>query len=192
MIRFLIIYSSRHGQTRKIASYLGEQIKGLGYAIAVIDCDDYGMYINVGSFDAIVVGAPIYTAGYPKSIRRWIKQHVDALSAKPSAFFSVGLGLLQTDPRLKEEERQVVREFLEWTTWQPNTWTIFSGAIAYTKYGWLTKRLMARFAKKADLSIDMSNDHEYTNWREVARFAENFIDLATAEIQFSRPFKSAN
>ena len=55
---------------------------------------------------------------------------------------------------------------------------MFSGALLYTQYGFLKRRLMKRIAgdKPGDLGTDVSRDYVYTEWDGVTRFAEDFLD----------------
>jgi hypothetical protein len=57
-----------------------------------------------------------------------------------------------------------------------------AGALKYTRYGWLKRRVMRYIAGKAGGSTDTSRDHEYTDWEDLRVFAES---LAT------EPAKSA-
>ena len=51
-----------------------------------------------------------------------------------------------------------------------------AGALAYTRYGFLTRFFMRRIAKKEGGPTDTSRDHELTDWGMVARFANGMGD----------------
>ena len=71
------------------------------------------------------------------------------------------------------KEHTLALELLTETGWRPGQVTILAGRLAYTKYGWLMRWVMKRIARKAALAIDTSRDHEYTNWDEVGRLADD-------------------
>jgi menaquinone-dependent protoporphyrinogen oxidase len=54
---------------------------------------------------------------------------------------------------------------------------LFGGALCYRQYGFLKRLMMKRIVrdKPGNLSTDTSRDHEYTDWDEVKRFAEDFL-----------------
>ena len=56
----------------------------------------------------------------------------------------------------------------------------FAGAIKYTQYGFITRWIMRRIAKKEGGDTDTSRDHEYTDWVQVTRFAEKFLKKVDA------------
>jgi len=53
---------------------------------------------------------------------------------------------------------------------------IFAGALPYTRYHFFLRWVMKRIATMAGRDTDTSRDYEYTDWDEVARFAEEFAD----------------
>ena len=72
----------------------------------------------------------------------------------------------------------LVEKFFGDTGWHPRHWTIFAGALAYTKYNWFTRWVMKRIAQKAGGDTDTSRDHEYTNWPDVRNFAREVASEA--------------
>jgi len=56
---------------------------------------------------------------------------------------------------------------------------MFAGSLAYTKYGWVKRRMVAAVANEGGLATDTSHDREYTDWKAVARFAAEVQAVAT-------------
>src|SRR5215203_2073253 len=76
-----------------------------------------------------------------------------------------------------ENTRAYVENFEQETGWPPAHVGFFSGALLYRQYGFL-KRLMTKrivHSKPGNLNLDTSHDHEYTEWHEIKRFAEDFL-----------------
>ena len=75
-------------------------------------------------------------------------------------------------PADRHAAQQLGRTFAAGTGWQPRQVVALGGRLAYTNYGWLMRWVIKRIAKRGGLSTDTSQDHEYTDWTQVARLAE--------------------
>lgn len=184
MGRLLILYASKHGQTGKIASFLGNELKNMGHTVDVLNCRHVSKYLRAENYDGVVIGAPVYSHRYPRSIQKWVRVHSHLLNKMPAAFFTVCLASLREDPNAHHEIMAIEDEFFRKTRWHPKRSTAFLGALSYSKYSWLVRRMMQAIARRAGGETDVSHDYEYTNWREVRRFAHEFVqDLGAARIQ---------
>lgn len=181
MPKVLIVYGSSYGQTAKISNYISNELKKLKHDVDIYNSLGVPQSVNPEDYDAIIIGASVMAKGYQKSLKKWVKQNAQVLSKKPSAFFSVCLGILQDEEVVKQQEIKIVKDFLFWSNWQPQTWTIFAGSLLYTQYNWFTKRIMRYISKKAGGETDIFQNYEYTNWNEVANFARTFVS------QISKP-----
>ncbi len=54
----------------------------------------------------------------------------------------------------------------------------FAGALRYSEYGWMMKRVMKSIARREGNDTDTSRDHEYTDWPAVDRFANDVAVMA--------------
>lgn len=63
-------------------------------------------------------------------------------------------------------------DFFLKTNWRPDRWTIFAGALPYSKYSWIKKRVMKAIVAVAGGDTDTSRDYEYTDWNEVKEFVK--------------------
>jgi menaquinone-dependent protoporphyrinogen oxidase len=64
-----------------------------------------------------------------------------------------------------------------------------AGALLFTKYGWLKRRIMRHMARKAGMETDIRRDYEFTNWADLEVFAKGF--LWTAKLCAPRPAQIA-
>lgn len=175
MKKILIVYSSHDGQTHKIAQAVGNELQSQGLAVYIIEAGKIAAQNHVETYDGYIVGAPVRAGRYSRPLSKWVKSHSDLLSSKPSAFFSVCLGILEEkNPKARANVQRIATEFLDWSGWKPSMWRIFAGALMYSKYGWLTKLVMKSISKKAGGGTDTNRDYEYTNWNEVKVFANQF------------------
>jgi menaquinone-dependent protoporphyrinogen oxidase len=180
MGKYLLVYESKYGQTAKIAGAIAEEVRKIGHAA---DLKDLGSESELRGpalqqYDATIVGAPVYQASVPKKLRRWVSENAGTLKLKPSAFYSVCLGILEKDnPSTQAAEQKILTDFFAAVGWRPNESTIFPGALLYRKYNWLMRQIMKAIVKKAGGDTDTSRNYEYTDWDEVRRFARNFVKL---------------
>ena len=86
----------------------------------------------------------------------------------PTAFISVCLGVLQPDLAVQRDVKANIDRFLTSTRWRPLVIKSVAGAVLYTRYGWLKRRLMRRIAGKAGGGTDISRDYDYTDWADLA------------------------
>jgi menaquinone-dependent protoporphyrinogen oxidase len=127
-------------------------------------------------FDAVILGGSIHMGNYPRYLKNFVIAYKDWLNQVPSAFFTVCMAIHSKNEAEQNAARTFGSKFSNATNWQPNLMETFAGAIKYTQYGFITRKIMQYIAKKEGGSTDTSNDHEYTDWDAVRRFTEKFID----------------
>lgn len=178
MSRICIPYATSEGQTERIAEYIADLVRQHGHEAEPMDIRESGG-VDLGGYDAIVVGASIHRGKHDKHVAEFVEKNLDTLERVPSAFFSVSLA---AHGDTGEAERYL-EEFEQATTWRPVRVALFSGALLYTQYGFVTRHLMKRIAgsKPGELGTDTSRDYVYTEWDGVRRFTEDFLSQVAPE-----------
>lgn len=171
MAKILIVFGTQHGQTRKIAQAIGQELRSGGHAVHELDCREAPDRYRPGDYALTLIGGPVIAGGYPRELKRWVKSNARALNQENTLFFSVCLGILQKDPAVRADLNRIADGFFSETGWKPKSWRPFAGALHYTRYGWVTKILMRRIARKAGGGTDVRRDYEYTDWDEVRDYA---------------------
>jgi len=177
MSRILVLYGTTDGHTAKVAARLGDALRSRALAVDVVLAGRDRTIPRADDYAAVVVAASVHAGGYQRRVRRWVCEQAPALAARPTAFVSVCLGVLQRDPSVDRELASIMGRFLEATGWRPTTTKVVAGALLYTQYNWLKRRIMKRIVAKAKGDIDTSRDYEYTDWAEVEAFAREFATL---------------
>ncbi len=172
--RVLVAFHSSEGQTAKIAEHIGDILTLRGAVPDVADADADPSPVG---YDGIVVGDSIHVGHHSRSLVQWLERHRDELGDRPSALFQVSLVSANTDAEHTAVARQLADELCAETGFDPDGVALFAGALAYTKYGWLTRRMLRSIAAKEGGSTDTSRDHEYTDWADVEHFANDFALL---------------
>jgi len=184
--RMLIVYGSSHGQTAKIAERIGEVLRLEGCDSTVVDADAMPIRLDLGRYDAVLVGASIIRSGHQRSVRDFLRTHAQALRALPTGFFSVSGSAASADPAVRAEATRLMEEFLAEQQFEPELRATFGGAIAYTRYNPLLRWMMKRISEKEGGPTDTSRDHELTDWTAVERFARQAEALPTSPLAAHR------
>jgi menaquinone-dependent protoporphyrinogen oxidase len=178
MPRLLVLYGTTDGQTARISHTIADRLRAGGHIVELVDARDDPP--DPTDYDAIIVAASVHGGRYQRPVVRWVRSHAPVLAARPTAFVSVCLGILQTEPAVRQELDAIVEHFRRSTGWHPSETRIVAGALLYTKYGWLKRWIMKRIAGKAGGGTDTTRDYEYTDWVEVRDFADRFGERVRA------------
>ena len=173
----LIVYSSRNGQTGKVARRIAAAIRDQGHLPEIADAEYLPKDLDLSEYGAVIVGSPVIGAGYRRPVVRFVQRHRAALARLPSAFFSVGLAMLSRTSDGRAQTMRVVEKLLAKTGWRPEQVELVAGALPYTQYGPLTRWVMRRIASKEGGDTDVTRDYEYTDWAAVDRFAARFASM---------------
>jgi menaquinone-dependent protoporphyrinogen oxidase len=179
-MKCLVIFSSKYGQTEKIATRIADNLRSSGVEVDVQPAETVGKSKHLSDYDLVVVGSPIYFGKHLRTVSQFISENLATLNHKTSAFFSVSLSA-SGNPKQQSDASRAVDAFLEERGWIPKTTTSFGGALPYRKYGWLTRMLMKWISSREGGSTDTSRDHEYTDLNEVDAFAKELLTIAAAD-----------
>ena len=162
----LIVYASVEGHTERIAQRIAELLRQRGSRVDVMPA---AAALELSPLAGLIVGASVHYGRHPASLARLLRQEASNLKAAKSAFFSVSLGAKQ----------HYATRFLRSTGWQPQLTAVFPGALQYSKYGPIKRRVVQAFAMVGGHDTDTSRDYDYTDWKAVERFASAFAALVT-------------
>ncbi len=96
MTKCLVVFGSKYGSTAEVAQAIAD---GLG-----ADSADAASQPDVGSYDVIVIGSPIYAGDYLNSVVRFIRKNKNSLERLKIAAFITAAADMQLDPGLTGEE----------------------------------------------------------------------------------------
>jgi len=175
MSRLLVLFGTTDGHTRKIAWAIADAVESVGCFVDVLDAGLSGRERGAEPYSGVIVAASLHARGYQRAVERWVRRNALALGRRPTAFVSVCLGILEKNPATRHDLDEIVRTFQWKTGWRPDAVRIVAGALPYTRYGWLKKRVMRRIAAKAGGGTDMTRDYDYTDWAALRIFAQDFV-----------------
>lgn len=172
--RILVVFTTAHGQTRKIATHMAKSFTDDGFGAVLADLERVSDPLRTDDLDGVVVAGPVRFGRHPGGLRRFARRNRDALHGTESAFVSVSGAAMSDAPEALEEARAYAESFLERTGWTPDATLCVGGALAYTRYDPVTRWVMRAISRRNGLPTDTSRDHERTDWEDVDRFVEDF------------------
>lgn len=178
MKRILILYATREGQTEKVATQIATHLKNAGANVQLVNAQDRAATeaIDLDVFDQLVFGASMHAGGLEKELVDFINGHKEQIELRVRSFFLVLLSAATRDSKLQTEWLESARKKMAEQLLVPFEGAeMIAGALRYSKYPLPLKWLMRRIAKKAGEASDTSKDYEYTDWKQVERYAEKLI-----------------
>lgn len=175
-MRILIIYGTVEGQTRKIARFMEDHLQSLGHAVTCCNAIDEPPAPD--GFDRVILGGPLHAGHYPSALRHYATRNAAALNAMDSALFTVCLHTVPGTEEALKEVQEIARGFTDSCDWKPRRSAVIAGALKYLEYDFFKRFMMKIIVKSQGGSTDTSQDHEYTDWAQVKRFAEEVVAVS--------------
>lgn len=173
MSRILLLYASVEGQTTLIAERIAKVLRAAAHSVELLPADSNPSRLDPAAYDGVIIGASIHYGHHPACLRKLVARQRGALGARPNAFFSVSLSAGGPRPKPAAAQRYIDK-FLRKTGWQPQQVASFAGAVKYSVYGPIKRRVMIVFVGLGGGETDTSRDYEYTDWPAAERFAGEF------------------
>ena len=139
-------------------------------------------------FDGVVLGDSIHTGRHSRALTRYLEAHRGALAHRPTALFQVSLTSANPDVEHTATAQKLIHDLMERTGCDPDLVGLFAGALVYTRYGWMKRRIMRSISRKERGDTDLTRDYEYTDWAAVEQFAH---DVGTL-VHSTRPAGTAS
>jgi menaquinone-dependent protoporphyrinogen oxidase len=183
-MRAAILYATREGQTRRVATRIADGLKLRGIKVDTFNVraavpDDWSGY------SAACVAASVHRGHHEPEIIEMVKAHRAELERLDASFVSVTLSeagvedLHRSDAirqRARADVRRMLDVFVEETGWRPARMFPVAGALTYSKYNFLVRFIMKRIARKEGAPTDTSRDYEFTDWQAVDGFARELAE----------------
>jgi menaquinone-dependent protoporphyrinogen oxidase len=173
MSRILLLYATMEGQTELIAERIAHTLRELGHGVEMLPADMAKPEADPAAYDGVMVGASIHYGHHPAYLHKLIRRYRDVLASRPCGFFSVSLSAGGPRPKPWAAQRYLDK-FQRKTGWQPQLIASFAGALRYSVYGPIKRRVMIVFMTLGGGETDTSRDYEYTDWDAVKHFAEAY------------------
>ena len=169
MTKYLFLYSTTDGHTKKICEYIGNILKQQNHEIKI---KPISLELKKPSeYDAIILGASIRYGKHQKSVFNFISKHKDLLETKKSAFFSVNV-VARKSEKNSPNTNPYMKKFLKTSRWTPNKLGVFAGKVDYPSYKFFDKYIIRMIMWITKGPTDISQSYEFTDWKVVENFAK--------------------
>jgi menaquinone-dependent protoporphyrinogen oxidase len=169
MTKYLFLYSTTDGHTKRICEYIGNILKQQNHEIKI---EPISLELKkLSEYDAIILGASIRYGKHQKSVFNFINKHKDLLETKKSAFFSVNV-VARKSEKNSPNTNPYMKKFLKTSSWQPNKLGVFAGRVDYPSYKFFDKYIIKIIMWITKGPTDTSQSYEFTDWNVVENFAK--------------------
>ena len=169
MKKYLIIYSTVDGQTKKISERISDRLKKKD-SVTILALEKANNE-DINKFDFIIIGASIRYGKHRDNLFKFIKENKIALESKMTAFFSVNV-VARKPEKSEADTNPYIKKFISLSDWKPNYLTVFAGKIDYPKLNALDKVMIRIIMWLTKGPTDISVSHEFTDWEKVDKFTE--------------------
>lgn len=138
-MRFLIVYATTEGQTRKIVQFIADRLTAAGAAVRLVDAVAVPPDLDLGACDRVILAASVHASRYQTTIEAFARTQAAALNAMPTAFISVSLAASGHDANDWKGLAACVADLQRRTGWTPSSVHHVAGAFRYTQYNLLTR-----------------------------------------------------
>jgi menaquinone-dependent protoporphyrinogen oxidase len=184
-----IFYATREGQTRKIAKYIAHALDSYGIEATLCDVRALHTPIAWGEYSMAWVAASVHAGRHEREMVRFARRYRSELQGIGAVFVSVTLSEAGAEDMVAPARRReasardaqrMIDAFVKTTGWKP-AWSFpVAGALAYSQYNWLVRRVMVWIARQHGASTDTSVDHEFTDWRRLDRYVGDVVAVTRA------------
>ena len=173
MKKTAVIYSSTDGHTVKICEKIIEIIKH--ESIISLSSIEEVDSLDLESFDFILVGASIRYGNHKANLFSFIKNNLESLNKKDTAFFNVNAVARKEDKNTPATNPYLIK-FLKKVAWKPNLLEVFAGKISYPKYHFFDKYMIRFIMWMSKGPTDPSKVFEFTDWKKVESFGKKVLN----------------
>ena len=173
MKKTAIIYSSTDGHTVKICEKIIEIIKH--ESIISLSSIEEADSLDLESFDFILVGASIRYGNHKANLFSFIKNNLESLNKKDTAFFNVNAVARKEDKNTPATNPYLIK-FLKKVAWKPSLLEVFAGKISYPKYHFFDKHMIRFIMWMSKGPTNPSKVFEFTDWKKVESFGKKVLN----------------
>lgn len=162
--KLLVAYASKYGSTGGVADAIGQELCSKGATVDVLLMKNV---VDLGSYQGVVVGSPIYMGEWLPEAVDVVKNNVEVLRRIPVAYFLVCMTLREPT----QENRAKALAYLDPVLKaipeiNPVGIGAFAGALDYSNLSWPTKMIMK---SKGEPQGD------FRDWKAIRAWAEQSV-----------------
>ena len=115
MQRVLILFATKEGQTRKVATRIRDHLEQAEISVDLINAADAALsqQIDLGAYDLLVFGASMHAGGLERELVDFVNTNARQIEPRKNSFFLVLLSAATSDPRMKSESLADARQKMQ-------------------------------------------------------------------------------
>lgn len=181
-----VFFATREGQTAKIASHIGTDLRAHGIDVDVLNVKSSTSSIDWSTYATAFVAASVHAEHHEREMIEFVRRHREQLEQLGAAFVSVTMSEAGAEDRSATAEhrqqcaadaQRMIDVFIKETGWTPERCLPVAGALLYTRYNFLIRFVMKRISRKQGGPTDTSRDYEFTDWQGLDRFVDDVIGV---------------
>jgi menaquinone-dependent protoporphyrinogen oxidase len=138
--KVLVAYASKYGSTGGIADTIGKELCSKEVTADVLLIKNVS---NISSYQAVVIGSPVYMGKWMSEAVDFLKENRDILRQVPVAYFLVCMTLAQPTEKKRAEVLSYMDPVLKAVPEiKPVGIGTFAGALHYDNLSWLNKKIL--------------------------------------------------
>ena len=174
MRKYLIIYSSIDGHTKKICKNICNQIKknNIAKIVSLSLLKEEDLIIS----DFVIIGASVRYGKHRKELYNIISKYKLIISERKSAFFSVNV-VARKKNKSDVTNNPYLIKFLKLSKWKPDYIEVFAGKIEYKRYSFIDKNIIKFIMWLTDGPTDINKTYDFTDWNRVNNFTKKLLEI---------------
>jgi menaquinone-dependent protoporphyrinogen oxidase len=170
MAQILILYSTTDGHTPRICARLQAVLEGHEHRVTLAPVADAAR-LDLSAHDKIVLGASIRYGHHQPEVFDFIERHLELLTARPSAFFTVNIVARKPEKNEPATNPYLIK-FLRKIQWKPRLLGVFAGKLDYPRYRFFDRQMIRFIMLMTKGPTDPTAIVEFTDWTRVAAFGD--------------------
>lgn len=161
----LLLYSSRFGQSRKIAEAMAETLRWQGARVRVEELTDETR-IEPEAHCALGLVMSVRYGHFARAAFRFVRTHKDWLETVPTLLVTVSLTARKPEKR-DPARHSYTRKFLARSAWRPSQVEVVAGALEYSRYNAIDRACIRLIMWMMGGETDGVSSIDYTDWEAV-------------------------
>jgi len=151
-MRTIIIYSTKHGTTKKISENIAKKLKEKEEEVEVVNIKEISKY-NLRIFDRIIIGGSIHLGQIQKNIKKFIKENQEILKEK-----QIGLFITSIIDNEEKQQKQFKKAYDAEIIKTSKAQGIIGGECLYEKMNFIEKLIIKIIKKTNKTTTEINQD----------------------------------
>lgn len=159
-MKFLLIYATTEGQTRKIVEFVAGQLKNLSHEVELLNSARRLLALEISDYDAVIIAGSVHQRIHQESVTNFVIAHREQLKKLPVLFISVSLSIAFDGGG--DEAQKYVDMLVDYTGFNPTSSLLVAGALRFDEYDFFMEQIVEFVVLKDQENIN--SDKEFTDW----------------------------